>query len=109
MNTIHQPWLDWQKTGMRRNGNAYELRACPFCDSLSLSLQLSFNNTAARVECRDCLAEGPWSWSHDPDAALHDAVEAWNGYCRTTRSSKRTFDLCPEQRSSDEPTGSRDN
>lgn len=90
------PWLEWQNQGLRRNGNKYDLRACPFCSSLDLTLQLSFEGTAARVECRECLAEGPWSWSHDKDAVLHDAAEAWNGYVRTTRSSKRTSEVRSE-------------
>lgn len=79
---MSEPWIEWQKQGTRISHHEYELRSCPFCCRRHLTICLSFDDKAARVECRYCLAEGPWCWHEDKETVLHDAVEAWNGYVR---------------------------
>lgn len=76
------PWIEWQKNGNRVTVHDEKLRSCPFCSSRRLTVSIVFDDKAARVECRTCLAEGPWCWHEERDVLIHDAVEAWNGYVR---------------------------
>ena len=80
--SVVYPWIEWQKNANRVIIHDNHLRSCPFCSSRRLTVSLVFEDKAARVECRSCLAEGPWSWHEKRETVIHDAVEAWNGFVR---------------------------
>ena len=73
----YTPWIDWQETGSRTT--AHDLQPCPFCRRRHLTLNVSFDDKAARVECRFCLAEGPWAWHEQKETVIIKAKENWNG------------------------------
>jgi hypothetical protein len=72
------PWLDWQVNGDRISRITHNLRACPFCESLHLTVQLGFEGKAGRVECRYCSSHGPWGWGHTKQSVIEEAAKKWN-------------------------------
>lgn len=76
---LEHPWLEWQTNGSSRiNLNQHELRSCPFCSKLHLSLQFGFDGKAGRVECRNCSAQGPWAWGATRKSVIEGVVRRWN-------------------------------
>ena len=55
-----------------------EVRACPFCGSLKLSLRVCDN--VAQVYCTACYAEGPNAAKYRLCCTHHhaEAIESWN-------------------------------
>jgi transcription elongation factor Elf1 len=77
------PWIEWQKQNNPEMADDPELRSCPFCASLHLSVTLGFDNKAARVYCRKCYANGPWICSEDSSKVISEAKIAWNSGFRS--------------------------
>lgn len=88
------PWLEWQKMGSRVSRHNLVLRDCPFCNGRHLTLCLCFEDRAGRIECRTCLAQGPWVWNEEKEVVKQKAQEAWNGDGARPRAS--AFEFCTE-------------
>lgn len=72
------PWLEWQKQNNPQTNDDTDLRSCPFCASLHLSINVGFEGKAGRIYCRNCQANGPWIIAEQTERVISEAKLAWN-------------------------------